>query len=111
MKDSEKLIKIKVGILLKVQLKIAYHDVTRDIEPHVLGYNHEGFLILRGFEKVKDDVETNQFKLYLLSDIKSISVSNIKFHQTVTKSTDEAMKKIILTTYNDKKKKKKGQRA
>lgn len=102
MKLSTKLLRIKNGITQKLRLNIKYNDVVRDVEPHILGYNHENEPVLRVFERVRANSRSNEFKTYLLSAIQSVSLSKLKFTRTVTKSTDEAMKRIILTTYDGK---------
>lgn len=98
--------RIQKAISSKFKLKIKYNNKPRIVEVHILGYNHDNQLIIRVFELLRDSIESNQFKLYLVSEIQSLTLSKEKFVQSVNKPTDEAMSKIILTTYNNGKKKK-----
>lgn len=101
---STKLSRIKSGIKSRLILVIKYHGIKRTVECHILGYNFEKKPIIRVFELIRDEVETNVFKIYLISDIQSLTVTKNKFTRQVTKPTDAAMSKVVLTTYNDKEK-------
>ncbi len=107
MKLSTKLSKIEKAITSKLKLKIKYNDIARDVEPHILGYDFDQKPVIRVYELSRANVITEQFKIYFVSNIQSIKVSSEKFTQEVTKSTDEAMETIVLTTYNAKKKEEK----
>lgn len=99
MNPSEKIIKIKVGVILKSQLLINYNGINRVIEPHILGYDTSNKILLRGFEVKRDGIPIDQLKLYSLSKINSIKVLNTKFIRTILKDTDESIPKIIISTY------------
>ncbi len=64
MKLSTKLLRIQNAINSKFLVKIKYHDITRDVQPHILGYNFDKNLVLRVFERLRDGKKTNQFKIY-----------------------------------------------
>lgn len=99
MKLSEKLIKIITGISDKVGLDIEYHEKTRNVECHVLGYNFKDELIIRVFEKSRNKESVNRFKLYKVSEIENIKVTNNKFNKRILLENDKAMSKIVLSTF------------
>lgn len=107
MKISSKLLRIKSAIETKTIADLTYHKIKRQAEIHILGYDFDNKSIIRIFELTRDGKTSNQFKLYFVSDISSLKLTKLNFTRTVTKDTDQAMKKVIISTYTNEQEKEK----